>query len=127
MSSPPIAGFLVSDLSLSAREQSGARWNKRQKLQDAQETILVADDDAEVLRVVSGFLLKANYNVLIASSGKEAVQQSRDYKPEIHLLLSDLEMPGMSGIELATAISVDRPDINVLLTTGFTRGMLVLT
>ena len=96
------------------------------ELQDAQKTILVADDDAKILRFVSGYLARGNYNVLTASSGQEALQQSRDYKPEIHLLLSDFEMPGMSGIELATEISVDRPDIKVLLMSGFTGGMLVL-
>jgi DNA-binding NtrC family response regulator len=45
---------------------------------------------------------------------------------EIHLLLSDFQMPGMSGIELATQMSVDRPQLKVLMMSGFTEGMLVL-
>jgi two-component system, cell cycle sensor histidine kinase and response regulator CckA len=95
-------------------------------LQKAQKTILVVDDNATILRFVSKLLVDCNYNVLTAASGKEALQQSRDYECEIHLLLSDFEMPGMSGIGLATEISLERPQIKVLLMSGFTGGMLVL-
>ncbi len=95
-------------------------------LQKAQKTILVVDDDAAILRFVSELLIEYNYNVLTASSGKEALQQSRDCEYEIHLLLSDFEMPGMSGIGLATEMSLERPQIKVLLMSGFTDGMLVL-
>jgi two-component system cell cycle sensor histidine kinase/response regulator CckA len=45
---------------------------------------------------------------------------------EIHLLLADFQMPGMTGIELATKITAQRPEIKVLLMSGFTGGMLVL-
>ena len=54
------------------------------------------------------------------------MQQSRDYKAEIHLLLSDFQMPGMSGIDLATALTIERQKIKVLMMSGFTEGMLVL-
>ena len=74
-------------------------------LQKAEKTILVVDDDATILKFVSELLVEYKYNVLTASSGKEALEQSRDCKGEIHLLLSDFEMPGMNGIGLATAIS----------------------
>jgi len=71
-------------------------------------------------------VLARDYNVLSASSGKEAFQVSQNYQPAIHLLLSDFDMPGMNGIALATQISVERPQIKVLLMSGFTEGMLVL-
>jgi len=45
---------------------------------------------------------------------------SQNYQPAIHLLLSDFDMPGMNGIALATQISVERPQIKVLLMSGFT-------
>src|SRR5450432_3919586 len=89
------------------------------------KTILVVDDDPEILGSVSGFLA-ANYHVLTAKSGEEALQQSKDFKNEIHLLLSDLQMAGMTGIDLATQITVQRPRIKVLLMSGFAGGMLVL-
>jgi YesN/AraC family two-component response regulator len=64
--------------------------------------------------------------VLTAASGPEALQQSRDYKGEIDLLLSDFQMPGLSGVDLATKMTADRPNLKVLLMSGFTDGMLVL-
>jgi DNA-binding NtrC family response regulator len=94
--------------------------------QNTQKTILVTDDDPAVLKFVSGILVQNNYNVLTARNGKEAIQQSRDCNGEIHLLLSDFEMPGMGGIELATAISLERPEMQVLMMSGYVGGMLVL-
>jgi len=70
--------------------------------------------------------LAVNYDILTAGSGEEALQQSKDFKSEIHLLLSDLQMEGITGIELATQITAQRPKIKVLLMSGFTGGMLVL-
>lgn len=95
-------------------------------LQTAHRTILLVDDDAAILRFVSGLLVEYKYNVLVASSGSEALQVSRDFNCAIHLLLSDFEMPGMNGIRLAAEISLERPQIKVLLMSGFTGGMLVL-
>jgi DNA-binding NtrC family response regulator len=90
-----------------------------------QKTVLVVDDDASILNAVSAFL-ERQYNVLTAANGKEALQQSKDFKSEIHLLLSDFQMPEMSGVELATEITLQRPKIKVLLMSGFPGGMLVL-
>jgi CheY-like chemotaxis protein len=88
-------------------------------------TILVVDDDPAVLTFVSGFL-GGQYNVLIANNGPEAVKLSKDFKNDIHLLLSDFSMVGMTGIDVATQITLQRPKIKVLLMSGFTGGMLVL-
>src|ERR1700694_375211 len=90
----------------------------------AEKTILVVDDDPATLSFVSGFL-DGRYNVLIAKSGKEAIQQSEKFRGEIHLLLSDFEMAGMTGIFLA--ITAQRPQIKVLMMSGFSDGLLVLT
>jgi len=91
------------------------------------KTILVVDDDAAILAVVSGMLAKnADYNVLTASTGSDGLQQSRNFKGEINLLLSDFQMPDMSGVDLATAMTLDRPQLKVLLMSGFPGGTLVL-
>jgi CheY-like chemotaxis protein len=92
-----------------------------------QKTILVVDDEATVLKFIS-FTLDdgGRYKVMSAGSGEEALQLSRGYPGEIHLLLSDFQMPQMSGVELATAITIDRPKIKVLLMSAFPAGMLVL-
>ena len=90
-----------------------------------EKTILVVDDDPTILSFVSGFL-DGRYNVLIAKSGIDAIRRSEEFKGEIHLLLSDFQMAGMSGIELATKLTVQRPQIKVLMMSGFPEGMLVL-
>ena len=89
------------------------------------KTILVVDDDPVILKSVTG-MLGRDYNVLRASSGAEALQQSKDFKSEIHLLLSDFQMTGMTGIELATQITSQRERIKVLLMSGYPAGMLIL-
>jgi DNA-binding NtrC family response regulator len=90
------------------------------------KTVLVVDDDPNILNSVCALLADSNYKVLRAHGGEEAFQQSKDYKHEIHLLLSDFQMAGMSGVELATKMTCDRPHLKVLLMSGFTEGMLVL-
>jgi DNA-binding NtrC family response regulator len=90
------------------------------------KTILIVDDDPVVLERVSGMLADNNYLVLRGGSGAEALLQSRAYKGEIHLLLSDFQMPGMSGVALATTMTAERPQLRVLLMSGFAEGMLVL-
>ena len=67
-------------------------------------------------RVLAG----KEYNILTATGGSDGLRTSRDFKGEIHLLLSDIQMPGMSGVDLAAAITRERPDLKVLLISGFT-------
>ncbi len=90
------------------------------------KTILVVDDQRTVLEFVTAILAKGDFNVLSACSGVAALEQSQDYKGEIHLLLSDFQVDGVDGIELATEISIERPKIHILLMSGFIGGMLVL-
>jgi DNA-binding NtrC family response regulator len=94
--------------------------------QSHHKTIMVVDDNPMILAFVAGLLVDENYNVLSARSGAEAMRQANGYEHEIHLLLSDFEMPGMSGIELATAMMIKRPLLKVLLMSGCIGGMLVL-
>lgn len=91
-----------------------------------QKTIFIVDDDAAVRSCVSELLADKAYHILTWGTGEEALLQSKAYKGEIHLLLSDFQMPGMSGVELATAMTADRPQLKVLLMSGFPEGMLVL-
>jgi DNA-binding response OmpR family regulator len=90
------------------------------------KTILFADDDGQVQKFVAALLLKQGYNVIVAVDGLSALQKAREFHGTIHLLLSDIEMPGMTGIELAIQISQDRPETKILLISGLDSGMLVL-
>ena len=90
------------------------------------KTILVVDDDVAILAFVSDLLALGGYNVLRATTGSKGLQCSREFKGEIALLLSDFQMPGMSGTDLAIAMALDRPRLKVLLMSGFREGTLIL-
>lgn len=90
------------------------------------KTILVVDDDPNVIALVAALLVDNEYNILTAESGSVALARSRAFTGEIHLLLSDFQMPGMSGIDLGTVLTAERPELKVLLMSGFDGGMLVL-
>ena len=91
------------------------------------ETILVVDDTPMILKVVVAILDAANFNVLEARSGAEALQVAADHIGKIDLLLSDVQMPSMTGPELGETLKQQRPDLHVMLMSGLAGGsMLVL-
>jgi DNA-binding NtrC family response regulator len=91
------------------------------------KTILVVDDEPHILAVVSEVLQGDGYDILTANSGSRGLQISSEFEGEIALLLSDFQMPGgISGVDLATAMTLERPQLKVLLMSGFPGGMLVL-
>ncbi len=91
-----------------------------------QKTIFVVDDDPVILEVVRAILAKnTHYDIVTATAGADALNQSIHFKGDIHLLLSDFQMPEMTGVELATKMTVQRPELKVLLMSGFPGGMLV--
>jgi DNA-binding NtrC family response regulator len=94
--------------------------------QNTEKPILLFDNDSQVTGVVCGRLADQGYNILVASSGAEAVKKSHEYEGDISLLLSDFQMPVMSGIELATILTEQRPKLKVLMMSGFPEGMPVL-
>jgi two-component system cell cycle sensor histidine kinase/response regulator CckA len=96
------------------------------KPQDHQKTVLIVDENAELLPSLVAILADANYKVLSATGGRAALRQSKNCKSDIHLLLADFQMDGMNGVDLATRMTADRPDLKVLLMSPFTDGMLVL-
>ncbi|MGA2133549.1 MAG: response regulator [Bryobacteraceae bacterium] len=89
-------------------------------------TILFADDDGQLQKLVAALLLKCGYRVIVAKDGQEALQKAREFVGVIHMLLSDIDMPGMTGIELATQLNQERPETKILLISGLPTGMLVL-
>ncbi len=84
------------------------------------ETVLVVEDEDSVRALVSRILKSEGYHVLEASNGPEAVSISElTYKRPIHLLISDILMPNTDGRDLAHQLSLSRPDLKVLLMSGF--------
>jgi CheY-like chemotaxis protein len=81
------------------------------------ETILVAEDEAAVLRVVIRILERDNYSVLAALNGTGALALAADH--EFDLLLTDIVMPGISGLELARQVRQTHAEASVLFMSGY--------
>jgi two-component system, cell cycle sensor histidine kinase and response regulator CckA len=89
------------------------------------ETILVVEDEEQVRAVVCGLLRRSGYRVMEAHNVAEAVLLCGSNPDVIHLLLTDIVMPEMSGPELARRVRVARPDMKVLCMSGYTDDSIV--
>ena len=90
-------------------------------------TVLIVEDDPDILRLVQTILEEAGFEVLAASSAQQAIRVEAQFTRTIHLLLSDIMMPDMCGPDLAKALKQRRPEMRVMLMPGFADGaMLVL-
>jgi PAS domain S-box-containing protein len=91
---------------------------------DNYETILLAEDNEEVRKTMKMMLENAGFKVIEAKDGNEAVQLYSKYKDKIHLFLSDMIMPRMSGKEARDEIRNIKPNIKVLFTSGYTADLI---
>ena len=89
------------------------------------ETILVVEDEEAVRRVTSRTLAAAGYTVLTAADGDDALLTCAQHGGDIHLLLTDVVMPRMSGRTLAQELSKTRPTLEVLYMSGYTDDAIV--
>ena len=86
------------------------------------ETVLLVEDSDSLRRLVHHVLQKQGYTVLMANDGEFALQLGKEYAGPIHLLVTDVVMPRMGGMELAQKLLVTRPDTRVLYTSGYIEG-----
>jgi two-component system cell cycle sensor histidine kinase/response regulator CckA len=93
---------------------------------NSKTTILFADGNGPVQVVVAALLHQLGYSVIVASSGTDALQRAHKFDGVIHLLLADIDMPGMTGVELAIQLNQERPDTKIMLLSDLPTGMLVL-
>jgi nitrogen-specific signal transduction histidine kinase/CheY-like chemotaxis protein len=84
-------------------------------------TVLVADDDEDVREVISETLSRVGFQVIRAGDGREAVEAFRAHADRIRLVLLDRTMPGTSGEEALDQIRRIRPDVPVVLVSGYSR------
>jgi DNA-binding response OmpR family regulator len=84
-----------------------------------QATVLLAEDDLDVRHVVTTLLKSNGFQVLTGYDGKHALEISRRFGGDIQVLLADIEMPGLTGIELARRVKAERPGTKVLLMSGY--------
>ena len=90
------------------------------------ETILVVDDDETVLNSVVAVLENAKFRVLSADGGASAVKVANESAATIDLLLSDVNMAGMSGPDLGEILKKSRPAMHVMLMSGGADGTLLV-
>ena len=90
------------------------------------ETILVVDDNEYVLNAVVTLLRHAQFHVLAAHDGTAALKLAEETDQKIDLLLSDVDMPGMSGPDLGETLKKARPDMHVMLMSGGANGNLLV-
>jgi two-component system cell cycle sensor histidine kinase/response regulator CckA len=89
------------------------------------ETVLLAEDQPEVRSIACTVLRRYGYRVLEAADGDEALRIVRAHREPIHVLLSDVVMPSMSGPELAHLVQLEHPGIRVLYASGYTDDAIV--
>jgi two-component system cell cycle sensor histidine kinase/response regulator CckA len=88
-------------------------------------TVLLVDDDPIVRHMVSDLLRIRSFRVLKAEHVHEALQIAKAHAAPIHLLLTDVVMPGMGGRNLADELMADRPEMKVLYMSGYSSDVLL--
>lgn len=111
--------YMEGAVASSQAEAPQAAWPR------GQDTILLVDDDDTIQLLVHRVLAASGYTVLDASTPVEALQIGLQYPHTIHLLLTDMVMPGMSGRELSDRLTPVRPGMKVLYMSGYTDDALV--
>ena len=84
------------------------------------ETVLICDDDDDVRKLLVDVLAFRGYQTLQATSGRHALGVAREHDGPIHLLVTDVIMPELGGLELAESLRQRYPDLKVLFVSGYT-------
>ncbi len=82
-------------------------------------TILIAEDEAPIRKMLEQVLRRAGYDVLAAADGRKAISAAERQAPRIDLLITDIVMAGVGGADLYAALKADQPDLPVLFISGF--------
>ncbi len=104
--------------------QASPKVEDRRQVEPGTETILLVEDEANLRYLARQYLEKQGYKVLEAADGAVAMQIAVAHEPVIHLLLTDVIMPGMNGHELAQRISEIRPNMKILYMSGYTENVI---
>ena len=88
------------------------------------ETILLVEDEPGILSMIALLLEKQGYTVLATNTPSQALRIAREYRDEIHLLLTDVIMPEMNGLDLAKQMTALHPSIKHLFMSGYTADII---
>ncbi len=103
------------------QDEASPVWTPTEKRSAARgwETILIVEDEVGILKLATKALTAAGYTVLAGSSPEEGIRLAAGHAGEIHLLLTDVIMPGMNGQEMANALLAGRPALRCLFMSGY--------
>jgi PAS domain S-box-containing protein len=88
------------------------------------ETVLLVEDEPMVRQIATAALRGFGYSVLVAASGEEALAIANAFAGQIHLMVTDVVLPGMSGKELSERLRAVRPSIDLLFCSGYTDSVI---
>src|SRR5205823_4508942 len=88
------------------------------------ETILLVEDDSGVRQLLARILRERGYTVIEACNSDDALAEYEEHGPEIHLMVTDVMMPGMNGLELAKVLRGIRPDLKIICMSGYSEQVL---
>jgi two-component system, cell cycle sensor histidine kinase and response regulator CckA len=91
----------------------------RPEIPTGEETVLLVEDDKDVRELAGTFLKEQGYTVFTAQRGSEAIEICEKYPGSIHLMVTDMVMPGMSGTELVKKLSPLHPGLKILYMSGY--------
>ena len=98
---------------------------ENENMPEGTETILLVEDNPLVLDFSKGILEMLGYRLLTATSGEDAITAVETYSDTIHLLMTDVVLPGINGHALAEKIQTKKPGIKVLFNSGYTKESIV--
>jgi PAS domain S-box-containing protein len=110
--------FYVHFPLVAAKAESAAAPEMKAPLRGS-ETVLVVEDERAVRHLIVQMLTRQGFNVIEAASGKAAIALEKDYAEPIGLLLTDFLMPQMNGHQLAAHLCANRPELKVLIMSGY--------
>ncbi len=100
-------------------EKSLSPDNDTRPVPGGSERVLVVDDEESVTELLSAILTELGYQVTVANSGEEALQLFLEAQDHFDLLLTDMTMPHLTGLDLCRQIQAVRPEMPIILCTGF--------
>ena len=88
------------------------------------ETLLLLEDERDVRELATELLTSRGYSILKAANGDDALQISSSYPQTIHVLVTDVVLPGLNGRQVAERLKAQRPELKVLYTSGYTQAAI---
>jgi two-component system, cell cycle sensor histidine kinase and response regulator CckA len=110
---------LVKLLTERPMERKPEEHASRKSRTNGRGTILVVEDEANMLRLLERVLSKQGYQVLTASDGEEAIEVHRSHKDGIDIILLDLGLPKISGRDVLVKLKTEKPDVKIVIASGY--------